>query len=151
MIVVSSVFIAVVFAFVTAGPPVFTITTSLANSHRRRRRAEGDDGEAEVAGVHAGNKSCLGGFELENHRCRGEELVGIFQKKGNFGWVECDDKAIEGRIDVIGDTMRGTRGILMDVFRQPDALLEACDRLAPVLVTDAVAQRKLGHDMGLTR
>ena len=45
MIVVSSVFIAVVFAFVTAGPPVFTITTSLANSHRRRRRAKGDDGE----------------------------------------------------------------------------------------------------------
>ena len=45
VIVVSSVFIAVVFAFVTAGPPVFTITTSLANSHRRRRRAEGDDGE----------------------------------------------------------------------------------------------------------
>ena len=32
LIVVSSVFIAVVFAFVTAGPPVFTITTSLANS-----------------------------------------------------------------------------------------------------------------------
>ena len=45
MIVVSSVFIAVVFAFVTAGPPVFTITTSLANSQSRRRRAEGDDGE----------------------------------------------------------------------------------------------------------
>ena len=45
MIVVSSVFIAVVFAFVTAGPPVFTITTSLANSHRRRPRAKSDDGE----------------------------------------------------------------------------------------------------------
>jgi hypothetical protein len=32
LIVVSSVFIAVVFAFITAGPPVFTITTSLTNS-----------------------------------------------------------------------------------------------------------------------
>jgi Uroporphyrinogen decarboxylase (URO-D) len=36
--------------------------------------------------------------------------------------------------DFIGDTLRGTRGILMDMFRQPDALLEACDRLAPVVV-----------------
>ena len=35
---------------------------------------------------------------------RSGRLVGIYQKKGNFGWVDCDDKAIEGRIDVIGDT-----------------------------------------------
>jgi uroporphyrinogen-III decarboxylase len=36
--------------------------------------------------------------------------------------------------DFIGDTLRGTRGILTDMFRQPDAVLEACDRLAPVVV-----------------
>jgi uroporphyrinogen-III decarboxylase len=36
--------------------------------------------------------------------------------------------------DFIGDTLRGTRGILTDMFRQPDAVLEACDRLARVLV-----------------
>jgi uroporphyrinogen-III decarboxylase len=36
--------------------------------------------------------------------------------------------------DFIGDTLRGTRGIITDMFRQPDAVLEACDRLAPVCV-----------------
>ena len=36
--------------------------------------------------------------------------------------------------DFIGDTLRGTRGVIMDMFRQPDALLEACDRLAPIVV-----------------
>ena len=36
--------------------------------------------------------------------------------------------------DFIGDTLRGTRGVIMDMFRQPDAVLEACDRLAPVVV-----------------
>jgi hypothetical protein len=36
--------------------------------------------------------------------------------------------------DFIGDTLRGTRGILMDMFRQPEVLLEACNRLAPVCV-----------------
>jgi uroporphyrinogen-III decarboxylase len=36
--------------------------------------------------------------------------------------------------DVIGDTLRGTRGIVTDMYRQPDKLLEACDRLAGVCV-----------------
>ena len=35
--------------------------------------------------------------------------------------------------DFIGDTLRGTRGIMMDMFRQPANVLEACDRLAPLL------------------
>ncbi len=35
---------------------------------------------------------------------RSGRLVGIYDKKGNFGWVDCDDKAVDGRIDVIGDT-----------------------------------------------
>ena len=35
---------------------------------------------------------------------RSGRLVGTFEKTGNFGWVECDDKAIEGRIEVIGET-----------------------------------------------
>lgn len=36
--------------------------------------------------------------------------------------------------DFIGDTLRGTRGILTDMFRQPDLVVEACDRLARVCV-----------------
>jgi ribonuclease R len=35
---------------------------------------------------------------------RSGRLVGIFKAMGDFSWVECDDKAIEGRIDVIGDS-----------------------------------------------
>jgi ribonuclease R len=35
---------------------------------------------------------------------RSGRLVGVYQKKGGFGWVDCDDKAIDGRVDVIGDT-----------------------------------------------
>ncbi len=36
--------------------------------------------------------------------------------------------------DFIGDTLRGTRGVIMDMFRRPDELLEACDKLSRVLV-----------------
>ena len=35
---------------------------------------------------------------------RSGRLVGIYRKKANFGWVECDDKAIDGKIDILGDT-----------------------------------------------
>ncbi len=35
---------------------------------------------------------------------RSGKLVGIYRQKGGFGWIDCDDKAIEGRVDVVGDT-----------------------------------------------
>lgn len=35
---------------------------------------------------------------------RSGKLVGVYRKKGGFGWIECDDKAVEGRVDLVGDT-----------------------------------------------
>ncbi|OFV84271.1 MAG: hypothetical protein A2W26_12125 [Acidobacteria bacterium RBG_16_64_8] len=36
--------------------------------------------------------------------------------------------------DYLGDTLRGTRGIVTDLFRRPENVLAACDRLVPVLL-----------------
>jgi len=36
--------------------------------------------------------------------------------------------------DVIGDTLRGTKGIMLDMYRQPDKLLAAMDALVPVMI-----------------
>jgi hypothetical protein len=36
--------------------------------------------------------------------------------------------------DFIGDTLRGTRGIVMDLYRRPDKVLQACDRIARLMV-----------------
>ncbi|MCJ7593712.1 MAG: uroporphyrinogen decarboxylase, partial [Desulfobacterales bacterium] len=36
--------------------------------------------------------------------------------------------------DVLGDTLRGTRGIMMDMYRQPDKLHEAMERLTPLMI-----------------
>ena len=41
--------------------------------------------------------------------------------------------------DYIGDTMRGTRGIMLDMYRQPDKLLEVLDSIVPMAVHMAVA------------
>lgn len=40
--------------------------------------------------------------------------------------------------DFIGDTLRGTRGVMLDMYRRPDKLLAACDCLAPIAIKMAV-------------
>jgi hypothetical protein len=36
--------------------------------------------------------------------------------------------------DVIGDTLRGTKGIMLDIYRQPDKLLEAMEAMTPIMI-----------------
>jgi uroporphyrinogen-III decarboxylase len=45
--------------------------------------------------------------------------------------------------DTIGDTLRGTRGIMMDMYRQPDKLLRACEQFVPIAVKMGVDNAKL--------
>lgn len=40
--------------------------------------------------------------------------------------------------DIIGDTLRGTRGIMLDRYRRPEKVLEACERLVPIAIQMAV-------------
>jgi len=50
--------------------------------------------------------------------------------------------------DVIGDTLRGTTGIMLDIYRHPDELIEACERITPFMVKSGVASCKAtGHIM----
>jgi hypothetical protein len=36
--------------------------------------------------------------------------------------------------DILGDTLRGTKGVILDMFRRPEKVLEACERLVPMAV-----------------
>jgi hypothetical protein len=50
--------------------------------------------------------------------------------------------------DVIGDSLRGTAGVMLDLFRHPDELKEACERLTPIMVKSGAAScRANGHLM----
>jgi hypothetical protein len=50
--------------------------------------------------------------------------------------------------DVIGDSLRGTKGVMLDMFRYPEELKEACDRLVPSMVKCAAgACSASGHIM----
>jgi uroporphyrinogen-III decarboxylase len=41
--------------------------------------------------------------------------------------------------DSIGDVLRGTRGVMFDMYRQPDKLHEAMDKVADIAIENAVA------------
>lgn len=41
--------------------------------------------------------------------------------------------------DLIGDMMRGTKGIMMDMYRRPEKLHAAMERITPIIIDEAVA------------
>jgi uroporphyrinogen-III decarboxylase len=36
--------------------------------------------------------------------------------------------------DILSDTLRGTRGMMIDMYRQPEKVLAACERLVPIIL-----------------
>jgi hypothetical protein len=45
--------------------------------------------------------------------------------------------------DVIGDTLRGTKGIMLDMYRQPDKLIEAMEALTPLMIKMGVGAAQM--------
>lgn len=45
--------------------------------------------------------------------------------------------------DTIGDTLRGTRGIITDMYRQPAKLIRACEQLTPIMVKMGVSNARV--------
>lgn len=46
--------------------------------------------------------------------------------------------------DSIGDAMRGTSGIMTDIYRRPQKLLQAIERITPINITAGLAGARLG-------
>jgi hypothetical protein len=57
--------------------------------------------------------------------------LGIPRAMGGFG---------KAPYDILADTLRGTKGIMIDRFRRPEKILEASERLVPVLTEWGVRQ-----------
>lgn len=45
--------------------------------------------------------------------------------------------------DVIGDTLRGTKGIMLDIYRQPAKLIEAMEALTPLMINMGIGQAQM--------
>jgi hypothetical protein len=52
----------------------------------------------------------------------------------------------KGPFDTIGDTLRGTKGIMLDMYRQPDKLLKAMEALVPIMIGMGIGSMKQTGD-----
>jgi hypothetical protein len=44
--------------------------------------------------------------------------------------------------DILGDTLRGTKGVMLDMYRRPEVLLKACEKLLPLAVENGINSAK---------
>ncbi|MBN2737383.1 MAG: hypothetical protein JXR70_10420 [Spirochaetales bacterium] len=50
--------------------------------------------------------------------------------------------------DTIGDTLRGTRGIMLDMFRRPEKLIQALEAMTPIMINMGIsAARQTGNPL----
>jgi hypothetical protein len=47
--------------------------------------------------------------------------------------------------DTLSDFFRGTKGAMLDMFRCPDKVLEACEKLLPIMLEFGLEARRRGH------
>jgi len=71
----------------------------------------------------------------------GNELMKILSVVGQTGAMIAAEgfpgmgmNIVKTPFDYLGDTLRGTKGILMDMYRRPKELLAACEAYVPVLI-----------------
>jgi hypothetical protein len=70
-------------------------------------------------------------------------VVSSFDKEmPQLGFPPYQAFATKAPFDVIGDTLRGTKGIMLDIYRQPDKLLQAMDVLTPTFIQIGVGAAK---------
>lgn len=64
---------------------------------------------------------------------RSGRVVGIYRKQKNFKWVECDDKAIDDRIELIGDTTANAGQLVVVDLAEWRNQKQPCGRIIEVL------------------
>ena len=65
---------------------------------------------------------------------RSGRLVGVYQNNKGFGWIDCDDKAIDGRIELVGDTTaQPGQTVVVDLENWDDANATPRGRIIEVL------------------
>ncbi len=76
----------------------------------------------------------------------GNEALAWIQKVGGFemeakamGFPSSIGAAAKAPFDIVADTLRGTRGMMIDMYRRPDMVLKAVERLTPLAIRQGVS------------
>jgi hypothetical protein len=69
--------------------------------------------------------------------------LGTYGKKmAELGFPASSGGFAQVPFDTLGDVFRGTKAIMMDLYRRPDKVLAACEKLLPIMIDSAIASVK---------
>ncbi len=82
-------------------------------------------------------------FEAGNEAMKWIGTVGAFNvEMAAAGFPNFLGGFSKAPFDVIGDTLRGTRGMMVDMYRQPDKLIRALEQITPMMINMGVSAAK---------
>ena len=64
----------------------------------------------------------------------GEVVIALDKELAGLGFPDFFGGGCKAPFDTLGDTLRGTRGIMMDMYRQPKTLLKALEAFTPLMI-----------------
>jgi hypothetical protein len=67
-----------------------------------------------------------------------EKMMGFEMAARGLGIPSCFGGASKAPYDILSDTLRGTKGIMLDLYRQPDMVLKAVERITPLAIRQGV-------------
>ncbi|MBC7248644.1 MAG: uroporphyrinogen decarboxylase [Anaerolineae bacterium] len=69
-----------------------------------------------------------------------QTMVAAVQDPPRHGFPQLWGPLAVAPFDAIGDTLRSTRGIMIDMYRRPDELIAACEKYVPLMIESTLAQ-----------
>jgi hypothetical protein len=70
------------------------------------------------------------------------EMGNIGAELEQLGFAQFSQSATFTPFDVISDRLRGMRGSMLDMYRQPDKLLQACEQILPIVTGIAISNAR---------
>jgi hypothetical protein len=75
-----------------------------------------------------------------------EQLDSLDRDVEALGFPLLTKAATFAPFDILSDRLRGMRGSMLDMYRQPDKLLKTCERLLPILLRSAINRTKASEN-----
>ncbi|RJR51133.1 MAG: uroporphyrinogen decarboxylase [Desulfobacteraceae bacterium] len=63
-----------------------------------------------------------------------QQIMGFEMEARGMGFPSAIGGAAKAPFDILADTLRGTRGMMMDMYRRPDKILKAVERITPLQI-----------------
>ena len=67
------------------------------------------------------------------------------EKSRDLGFPQQFGALSQAPFDTLSDFFRGTKGTMLDMFRRPEKVLEACEKLLPIMLGPGFAAKRRGH------